>query len=416
MFRLPEKERSPVLSISPKVQEVAEPRAFIKTGQSLLFSGCVFLFTFTHWMLLAYLPVHLRVLGFGGHALGGLMAAIPLTTLVLVAPFGLVSDRYSPKRLIFIGIGLSGAFAAGLGLLSSAPALTAIFIVGGIGFTCFHIPISSLYFKLLGDSQRGVRIATIFGGTVLGYGLGPLLGGVILSYFSMRALFAVALGGFVLLSFLALRLPDAQPIKFSIARYRDDLRRPAVLFLVASTFVVASHAGVERTSLTLLMTEGVRLSASQVGLVYACVGVWIAGIGLFAGRSFDRTRRVVVVLSLGLAWSGVFQAATAFAGSFIGFLVVRLLHTAGDAFFFILNPILMSLIFPNSRMGGHFGFILTITMFSTSLFAYLAGAVSQPWGHGVGFVLNGLMMVATAVAFIALRGPIRRGLADNGVT
>jgi MFS family permease len=232
----------------------------------------------------------------------------------------------------------------------------------------------------------------------------------------MRALFAAALGGFILLGFLTLRLPDAKPIKFDIARYRDDLRRPAVLFLVASTFIVASHAGVERTSLTLLMTEMVRLSASQVGVVYACVGVWIAGIGLLAGHSFDRTRRVVVVLSLALAWSGIFQAATAFTGTFLSLLVVRLLHTIGDAFFFILNPILMSLILPNARMGGHFGFVLTITMFSTSLFAYLAGAVSQPWGHGVAFVLNGLMMVATAAAFIALRGPIRQGLADNRVT
>jgi len=168
-------------------------------------------------------------------------------------------------------------------------------------------------------------------------------------------------------------LPDTRPIRFEIARYRDDLKRPAVLFLVASTFVVASHAGVERTSLTLLMTEMIGLGSSQVGLVYACVGVWIAGIGLLAGHAFDRTRRVVVVLSLGLAWSGIFQAATAFAGSFAGLVAIRLLHTLGDAFFFILNPILLSLIFPNTRMGGHFGFILTINMFSS-------GAVRLPGG------------------------------------
>jgi MFS family permease len=367
-------------------------------------------------MLLAFLPVHLRALGFGGHALGGLMATIPLSTLLLVAPFGIISDRYSPRRLIYAGVVLSGAFAGGLGVFSGTVALTAVFFVGGVGFTCFHIPINSLYFKLLGDKQRGVRIATIFAGTVLGYGFGPLFGGLVLSNFSMRALFVVALGGFVLLGFLALWLPDAKPIKFSIATYRDDLRRPAVLFLVVSTFIVASHAGVERTSLTLLITEVVHLSVSKVGFVYACVGVWIAGIGLLAGHAFDKTRRVVIVLSIGLAWSGIFQAATPFAGSFVALLGVRLLHTMGDAFFFILNPILMSLIFPNVRIGGHFGFILTITMFSTSLFAYLAGAVSQPWGHSVAFILNGAMMVVTAGAFIALRKPIRSDLAVSRVT
>lgn len=403
-------------TVQPKVQEAAALAGAIETSQSLLFSGCVFLFTFVHWMLIAYLPVHLKALGLGGHALGGLMAAIPLTTLVLVAPFGLVSDRYSPKRLILLGVVLSAVFAAGLSLFEGLGALSAVFIVGGVGFTCFHIPFHSLYFKLLGDRQRGVRIATVFAGTVLGYGLGPFLGGAVLSHYSMRALFGLAVGGFALLALLVLRLPDAKPIRFDISHYRDDLRRPAVLFLVASTFIVASHAGVERTSLTLLMTDVVRLSTSQVGWVYACVGVWIAAIGLLAGHAFDKTRRVVVVLSLGLAWSGVFQAATALAGSFEGILAIRLLHTLGDAFFFILNPILMSLIFPNSRMGGHFGFILTITMFSTSLFAYLAGVVSQPMGHGAGFVLNGLMMVATAGAFLVFRRPIRRSLVENMVT
>ena len=393
-----------------------EPPLLLPTRKSLLFASCVFFFNLTDWMLLAYLPVHLRALGFGSHAIGGFMAILTLSTCLLVAPFGIVSDRFSPKRLMFVGVGLNMAFAGGLALFNGAVGLIAVFIIGGVGFTCFYIPLNSLYFKLLGDEQRGVRIATIFAGTVLGYGFGPLLGGLLLTRFPMETLFSLAFGGFALLGLLVAYLPDTRPIRFEIARYRDDLKRPAVLFLVASTFVVASHAGVERTSLTLLMTEMVGLGSSQVGLVYACVGVWIAGIGLLAGHAFDRTRRVVIVLSLGLAWSGIFQAATAFAGSFASLLAIRLLHTLGDAFFFILNPILMSLIFPNTRMGGHFGFILTIRMFSSGLFAYLAGAVSQPWGHGVGFILNGAMMVATAAAFLAMRKPIRRSLAASRVT
>ncbi len=400
----------------PGVRQTAAPRALLLTSQILLFAWCVFVFNLTDWMLLAYLPVHLQSLGFGGHAIGGFMALLTVATLLLVLPFGLISDRVSPKRLIFLGLGLNMAFAGGLAVTHSTPGLAAVFVIGGVGFTCYYIPLNSLYFKLLGDEHRGVQVATMFAGMVLGYGFGPLLGGVILTRLPMEALFGIAVGGFALLGALVAFLPDTRPIRFDIARYRDDLKRPAVLFLVASTFVVASHTGVERTSLTLLMTEVVGLSSTKVGLVYACVGVWIAGIGLLAGSTFDRTRRVVIVLSMGLAWSGIFQAATAFAGSFASLLAIRLLHTFGDAFFFILNPILMSLIFPDTRMGGHFGFILTVNMFSSSLFAYLAGVISQPWGHGVAFILNGAMMVAMAAAFLCLRQPIRRSLTASRVT
>ena len=128
----------------PGVRVTTEPRPLLPTGKSLLFASCVFFFNLTNWMLLAYLPVHLRALGFGSHAIGGFMAILILSTCLLVAPFGIVSDRFSPKRLMFVGVGLNMAFAGGLALFNGTVGLIAVFIIGGVGFTCFYIPLNTL--------------------------------------------------------------------------------------------------------------------------------------------------------------------------------------------------------------------------------------------------------------------------------
>lgn len=96
-------------------------------------------------------------------------------------------------------------------------------------------------------------------------------------------------------------------------------------------FVLALYFGVEQTSLTLLLRDGLGFSMERIGLVFAGLGVWMALMVPIVGRFHDRRQSVFFFFLGGLAVSGFFQVLTGLVAGF---------------------GVLVALLFPSQRLGA----------------------------------------------------------------
>lgn len=362
-----------------------------------------FLLYFVHWMVLAYLPLLLKTYGLGDMQIGTVIGLFSLSSMALMLPLGLFSDFFSPKRTLLMGAGLYGAyFAALLSIRSFYWLLPAVFL-GGLASAALIVVSESLYLKQFGQQQRGRRVALYQLCTYLGFGLGPLVGGLIVQHHP-ALMFQAAMGGALLIACLAMFLADFEPIVFSFAHYGRDVARFKPLLLVACIFVLGTHFGVEQTSFSLLLQEYLGFSTRLIGLVFAGLGLWMALAVPFIGRLHDKRQSVFLFFLSGMAVSAFFQVMTAWAFDFWSLLIIRLLHTLGDAVALLELGVLVALLFPSHRLGGNSGLLYGVRTLATFLAAVLAGGLSREWGYAASFIGNGLfvlLFVAGSVVFIA---------------
>ncbi|MGR3220740.1 MAG: MFS transporter [Candidatus Anammoxibacter sp.] len=369
---------------------------------------CNLLYSANLWLSSAYYPVYFNKIGMSDNKVGILISVISFVTMIFIFPFGVMSDRVTPKTLLRLGAFLMALSNILITLYNSFYYVFAVVAISGIGSTLFIVTLYSLYYKQLGEDRRGIRIALFTLGTALGFGLGPFVGGFIISYTQMEWIFICSGLLNLALFFLVSVLKSTDPIKFRIEMYRKDLLRPEVLFLVVVVFVMSSHFGVEKTCLTLVMSKVIGLTGVQIGTIFLVVGVWVSIVCMFAGHFFDKTKRLISLIAFSILITGVFQALTAYADSFFLLLIIRIFHTIGDSFFLVLKVVLITMIFPSSRMGGNFGFVYSVNTAAAAVAALISGMLSNHYGYGFPFVANGLFLVAAGIILLAMTGRIGR--------
>ncbi|MGR3320092.1 MAG: MFS transporter [Candidatus Anammoxibacter sp.] len=380
----------------------------LKNSSIFRFFICNLLYSANLWLSAAYYPVYFNKIGLSDNRIGILISAISFVTMIFVLPFGVMSDRFMPKTLLRLGAFLMAASNILIILFNSFYYIFAIVAITGIGSTLFVISLYTMYYKQLGEDRRGIRIALFTLGTALGFGVGPFAGGFIISYMQMKWVFIFGALLNLALFFLVSVLKTTNPIKFRIEMYKKDILRPEVLFLIVIVFIMSSHIGVERTCLTLVMSKVIGLTGIQMGTIFLVVGVWVSVVCMFAGYLFDKTKRLISLIALSILVTGFFQALTAYADSFFLLLIIRIFHTIGDSFFLVLKVVLITMIFPNSRMGGNFGFVYSINTAAAAVAALLSGVLSNYYGYGFPFIANGLLLVTIGIILLAMKGRIER--------
>jgi MFS family permease len=372
--------------------------------QILLSVSIRFFLYFVHWMVLAYLPVVLRGYGFSDVQVGSVIGFFALSSMALMLPMGVFSDFFSPKRTMLSGAVLYAIYFAALIKVRSFIALLPVLFLGGVGSAALIVVSESLYLKHFGNIERGRRVAFYQLSTYLGFGLGPLVGGFVVEQ-RPALLFMVALLGALMIFGLSLFLDDYEPIVFSFKKYGEDVVGFKPLLLIACVFVLGTHFGVEQTSFSLLLQEKLGFAPQVIGLVFAGLGLWMALAVPFIGRLHDKRQSVFLFFLGGLAVSGFFQAITAWAFDFWSLLIIRLLHTLGDAVALLELGVLVALLFPAQRLGGNSGLIYGVRTLATFMAAVLAGVLNGQWGYGASFVGNGcfvMLFVAASIIFIVL--------------
>ena len=367
---------------------------------SVMFFG----YTSLLWAILAYIPIYFTDIGFSHFEISTLLSIFPLVSLVLMVPLGIFSDRLSPKKLVTISLVLFAIFLAGLRQTGELWSLTLLFVIGGIGDSLFRISNMSLFYKTLGDTNKGKKLGFFMGSGLLGYGMGPLLGGYVLTSFDMSFLLWVTLlilAPFFILGFF---LQDVEPIKFNLGDYRRDIANKEVLILVILSFLVSLHLGVERTSLSLFLSENISLSEDSIGMMFFFIGITIAILSVINGVIGDRRtgkgKSLGVLFYSGIFISGLFNMSLFYANSFGTVLAMRLLHIIGDSLLMVSRNTIISNLFLPERIGGNLGIITTTITLGTFVGAVASGIIP---GYVLPFIIAGVLAILAIPPAIAAR-------------
>jgi len=291
-----------------------------------------------------------------------------------------------------------------------------VVFLGGLGQAALAVVSESLYLKHFGQVERGRRVAIYQFSTYLGFAAGPLVGGQLVGT-RPELIFFLAMAGALAVFVLSLFLEDYEPIVFSFRRYGEDMLQFKPLLLVACLFVMSTHFGVEQTSFALLMKEKLGFSPEKIGLVFACMGLWMAMLVPLVGRFHDRRQSVFLFFLAGLAWSAFFQMLTAWAWDMPSLLAVRLLHNLGDTVAMLELGVLLALLFPSARLGGNSGLLYGVRGLATFLAATATGSLNLIWGYGASFFASGLFAFLFAIGclgLIAFSGKLRQAVGWQG--
>lgn len=350
------------------------------------------------WMILAFIPLYLDSLGFVHLQIGSLISLFFFSPLLVAFPFGVFSDKLSPKLLTIIGLTLLCLFSFLVRFPIKFSSFLLLFILGGVGSSIFRVSCSSLYYKSLGETQKGKKLGFFYSVGHLGYALGPMIGGSLAVIWGMKFLFLVV--SLLILPFLLLShfLKDVEPIPFEIGQYKRDLSRKGVLVLVVLTFLISFHFGVERACLSLFLKHDIGVSENLIGTVFFTVGIILALVIFLTGSLSDVKGSPKYYLLLGLAISGTFNLAMLWVDSFLSVLMVRILHVLGDSVFLITQRIAISNLFVSSRVGGSLGLMNMVMISGVFIGAILSGMIP---GYTLPFGVAGLLALSGVIIILA---------------
>jgi len=371
----------------------------------LLLIFCNFLYYFILMAVIAFIPIYFKSIEINDTGIGFLIGIFHAASLLFIIPAGLFSDRLSPRWIIIIGIFSFSIYLIGLMTITSLILLSVFTLIGGFGSALINISILSLFYKILDEEKMGAQLGAFFCATSLGYALGPGSTGLMLTYITMRSTFAVMLFFTLLLFFATLFIKEnSLSISIKLKDYLHDLWSLKVLFLIASVSAIGIHLGAEQSSLSLFMKVNLNLSYNKIGNIYFWVGIWIGLLLYIFGRLFDKDKRILLFLSIGMGISGIFQFATIYTDSYAEILLIRILHTVGDAIIFLMNGVLISIIFKEDRMGGNLGFVQAIRTNAIFLSATLGGFLNSHFGYHINFITTGILLISFALFVVTQKG------------
>ena len=368
------------------------------TKRVVAFTANNFLFTFTVWPITTYMSLYLKeTLHLQSDKIGLLVSLFFFTTILMTVPFGYLSDRLSPRKLMHLAsliIALSSFFLA----YSRNMAIVPLLIIGiGTGISMFAVSMFSLYYKLLGPTSRGTQISVFLSGMYLGWGFGLLLGGRIMGTFGMEYVFLTSAALGIALFSLTFLVDDSSPIRFNIMDYVSDLGRKEVLLVISIYVVLGLHFGTEHAIYPIFLRERVGLSHRRIGEIYPILGIWLSIIGILSGFIFDKIKNAKYLLIGGLFLGGLFQGITVFARSFQQVIEIRMVHTVGDAMVIFCANVFVSNVFASTRLGGNYGFIKVLEAIGISTGAVASGLLLHRYGFGAPFWFSGGACIALAL-------------------
>ena len=258
----------------------------------------------THFVVDAYnniyaplLPLFIPQLGLSLTAVGTLAMCFQMASSVSQLGFGALADRWRPRVLLVAGPLLSVIVLSCVGWASSAVALGALLVLGGLGGAAFHPPAAAGVFHASGTSKGYAMSVHITGGSV-GMAMAPLFFAPTIERMGLHWSPVIAIPGLIALWFLLPRIPAVEPRQSSGREGLAALKpyaRPLTLLYFSVVFRTLTSAGFSIFMPVLLTSQG--MSIAQASLAGTCY-LLVSGIGGFAGGTLaDRfgPRRVILV-------------------------------------------------------------------------------------------------------------------------
>jgi MFS family permease len=228
---------------------------------------------------------------------------------------GNLSDRIGRRPLITTALFVRSGFIALLGaqVTLDAPLWTlgANIVVTSTLRGCFEPVAYALVADVVREDQRVAAFGIQRMGTNLGWAIGPALGGVLTLVIPYGAIFYLAAAGLILAGIVTLGVEDPVRKAAPAAPGGDDLRGAlrqgladrVLRMLLLGTFLCALLETQMFSTFSIYMTEKIRLTKADVGLLYACNGI---GVLILQVPALALIRRFGIRTML--PWSSLFDA------------------------------------------------------------------------------------------------------------
>ncbi|MGH9341203.1 MAG: MFS transporter [Acidobacteriota bacterium] len=356
------------------------------------------------------------------------MAGYAISTFVIGPIFGLSAgiliDRYGSKKIMLVGILMTGAALISFSLMQSLTHFYLFYFMHTIGYACAGPVPNQVLISQWFNRLRG----RVMGVTYLGIGLGgtaaPLVVHYLVTNYGWRAAFQV-LGVVILLIVfpLVLFLVKAKPSEKGL--YPDGASEPPASTLStgpSTDFTLREAIG---TRAFWAICIGSFLSIASIGAVIQHLVLYLRDLG-FSGENAAQILSILVISSLpGRIVMGylsdiypkkyVMLAAYLFVGLSVPLLFIADVFPAAYIFAFIFGfgmgadymmiPLVTAESFGLSSMGKIMGAIFVTDTLGQALFPYVVGYIFDSTGnYQIAFWLVTAAALAGAVAILFIPG------------
>jgi len=275
-----------------------------------------FAFFLSFLLLLSALPLFARRMGASDGAIGVIMAAFAVSSLLLRPITGWGADRYGRRPFMLIGSVLFTVAPAAYGWVAGSLGLVLVRLLHGAGMGLYPTASSAMVADVTPPARRGEVLGLYGVSGSLALAIGPMTGIALVGRVDFTGLFwiAAAVGALSIASTLAipetLAHPRAVPFTARAAISRDALVPSVVTLCLMFTY---------GTQVAFLPLHADTLGVNP-GLFFLAFAVTIALVRGPAGRLSDRIGRAPVsATALGLA--AVALVALAFSDTALGLAV-----------------------------------------------------------------------------------------------
>ncbi len=353
------------------------------------------------------LPVLQEAFRLSYTAVGSVVLIANLSSSIIQPVFGLLSDRFSFRWLIPVGV---IAAAGGLALAGLAPSyafvLAGVFL-SGLGIAAFHPEGSRVTFHASG-TRKGAAAAVFSIGGNIGFGLGPMLAAALIAWQGRGGMVGLLVPAAIIGGALWLAMPvmkrataadEASFRKEVAANSRPGNNWPAMVLLTALVTLRSwTHFGV-MTFLPLYYKNHLQLGTGS-GATLLTVFLLSGAVGtLVGGPLADRWgRRNLMILSFSLVIPALL--ALPYVGG-----VWSLLATAEAGFMivatFSVSVVLAQELLPRN-VGLASGLVMGFAIGMGGVGTVLLGYVADHWGLLRALNIVGLLPVLLLVMTLGL--------------
>ena len=244
-------------------------------------------------MHLALIPVFMSEFGLSIFE-SGLLASIPLAiSISFSVPYGFLTDRIGPRKLIAASLILAGFSGLVLSRADDFHTLLLPLIFIPLSSTLYHPPALSIVSELLPENQRSRVLGVHGAGGTTGVAIGPITLGLVMGSSGWRFAYLIWVLPILISSLSLLMLPKAanianhEPKQEADLRVQDEHQRPRTSILGYLVLLTAmSINGIGGQSISTYMTTYLvlnrGLTESTASLVYG-LSSFVGILGSLAG-------------------------------------------------------------------------------------------------------------------------------------
>jgi MFS family permease len=399
----------PERMIATRPAGLRNPMAIYATG--LLGMGYTDLYIFL-------IPLYGLSLGMSAGEVGVLVGGRHLLALFLSIHVGVLMDRFGTRRVTLFFVWTAIALAPVFPLVTSFWPLLLLQIINGGALSFGWSGSQTLIAQLAEGEAEYIGRFSFF--ARIGATIAPLVLGVVWDFGGAWPAYLIGVVWGVLLTLALLRAPEAEmapgdgqaaraPARF---RMRDTVPRlsdyiacfsllaiPAVATTMAIIFLRTSTNGVQ-FSLYVVYLDGIGLTGTTIGILFAAIEI-MSGLGsLFAGRAMRLGDPQKTMLS-GTVASILLICATPFLGGIFALLLAA--QIVRGWLQGVVQPMMFSVqakAVGRYRQGAVVGLRQTMNRLAAILIPPAMGLVADWWGATLSFVVLGGFLILLCVPLV----------------